>query len=255
MNMLIQNHPFYSKLLDGTKFDQMGRHDKTQIVIKNAIASFIRNHAPEGRDLLEIGGHIGRQTIIYRDQMSHPNSTTLYDWKNFVDPEVSKELTFKQVDLETESFPDDNESFDVIVCNQVFEHLKNIFTPLSECWRKLRPGGLLILSVPNLSALHNCGLLWFGKQPTTLNIGGSHVRGYGIHSMTRFLTGSGHFDLVDLEGIGLHPFTSNRMPGIFKTWCHTPIWAIRKSQSSAPLWDEKRAAEYTTTNFLPDQGE
>ena len=213
----------------------MSRHDKTQIVMKDTIATFVREYARDGKDLLEIGGHLGRQTLIYRDQFVDPRKTVIYDWKNFVAPEVLPEVDFQKVDLETENFPDEPETYDVIVCNQVFEHLKNIFTPLSESWRALRPGGVLILSVPNLSALHNCALLALWKLPTTLYIGGSHVRGYAIKSMTEFLTNSGHFQLADLRGIGLHPFTSAKQIALFRRWCHTPVWALRKTGSSDGL--------------------
>lgn len=42
-----------------------------------------------------------------------------------------------------------DESFDVILCNQVLEHVPQYRTALKELRRALRPGGLLIVGVPN----------------------------------------------------------------------------------------------------------
>jgi 2-polyprenyl-3-methyl-5-hydroxy-6-metoxy-1,4-benzoquinol methylase len=45
------------------------------------------------------------------------------------------------------------ESLDAININQVLEHLKNPAEVLTECWRLLRRGGLLVISVPDLRSL------------------------------------------------------------------------------------------------------
>lgn len=228
----------------------MPRHDRTQLAIKLAIANMIRHHVPRGKDLLEVGGNMGWQTVAYRDQFGRRGScATLYDWKDYRTPEVQREVPFHSIDLETHRFPAGDESFDVVVCNQVFEHLKNIFLPLSEIHRVLRMGGYLIFSVPNLSALHNCILLNLGRQPTTLGISSSHVRGFSIWSTTPFLTMAEGFEKVRLDGFGLHPFYSGRVPGLLKTFCHTPVWLLRKRVPKGPLWHEARRQAPTTTNF------
>ncbi|HIJ83193.1 MAG: Methyltransferase type 11 [Magnetococcales bacterium] len=228
----------------------MPRHDRTQMRIKLGIASLIHNHAAHGKDLLEVGGNIGWQTIAYRDQLIQDGSTaTLYDWKDYRSEPVKPEVWFQQVDLETQPFPAADASFDVVVCNQVFEHLKNIFLPISQIHRVLRPGGFLIFSVPNLSALHNCVLLNLGHQPTTLAISSSHVRGFSIWSTTPFLTMSGGFKKIRLDGYGLHPFYSGRVSGLLKTFCHTPVWLLQKTHPHGPLWLEARQQTPTTTNF------
>ena len=63
--------------------------------------------------------------------------------------------------------PWEDGSVDVVVCNQVLEHLKNIWLPMTEMHRVLRPGGHAVLSVPNLASLHNRVLLALGRQPTS----------------------------------------------------------------------------------------
>jgi SAM-dependent methyltransferase len=44
-------------------------------------------------------------------------------------------------------FPD--ESFDVVVCSEVLEHLLEPQAAVSDAWRVLRPSGLIVVTVPN----------------------------------------------------------------------------------------------------------
>lgn len=52
--------------------------------------------------------------------------------------------------------PFKNNSFDKIVCSEVLEHLQDDLTSLKELKRVLRPGGVLMITVPN----HNYPFLW-----------------------------------------------------------------------------------------------
>jgi len=225
------------------------RHDRTQLLVKAGIADAVSQFAAGGQRLLEIGAYEGWQTVAYRDRMNPTGQATIYDWEDFRSQKVKQETVFFCVDLETDRFPEEGGRYDVVICNQVFEHLKNIYLPLSEILRILRPGGHLFLSVPNLSALHNCMLLALGRQPTTLAVQASHVRGFSIWSMTEFMARNGHFRQVSLQGFGLHPFTSARLPGLLRTYCHTPLWVLQKQESAKPIWSEERARTFTTTKF------
>ena len=54
-------------------------------------------------------------------------------------------------DLDTQELPFETNCFDVVLMNQVFAHLRmNLIRSMREVLRVLRPGGLLILSSPNL---------------------------------------------------------------------------------------------------------
>lgn len=52
-------------------------------------------------------------------------------------------------DLNNTMFPFGDGKFDLVVCKDVFEHLLNPTFALSEIKRVLKPGGLLLLHVPN----------------------------------------------------------------------------------------------------------
>ena len=223
------------------------RHNNTQAAVRQAIADLLVQE--NGNSLLEIGAYTGWQTLAYRDALNPSASATIYDWQDFRFPDVAAQTDFARVDLEYDSFPAPDATFDAVVINQVFEHLKNIFLPLSETARVLKPGGVLLFSVPNLAALHNVALLAFGRQPTTTRLDGSHVRGLAIWDVNRFLTQSGHFETVVLSGYGLHPFTSCRMPSALRSWCHSPVWKLRRCDSSQPDWWARRQDTETSTNF------
>lgn len=46
--------------------------------------------------------------------------------------------------------PSDDESFDSVVSNYVLEHVEDPAAMSAECWRVLRPGGVLVFRTPNL---------------------------------------------------------------------------------------------------------
>src|SRR5205823_11009821 len=136
----------------------------------------LRHARPPG--LLDIGCWDGASTARYGESLG---AAALAGIEVFDGPaRVAEErgIDVARRDLERETFPWPDAAFDVVVANQVFEHLKNIWLPLSEAYRVLKAGGHLVVSVPNLASLHNRVLLAFGRQPTSIHTLGPHVRGY-----------------------------------------------------------------------------
>ncbi len=136
-----------------------------------------------------------------------------------------------EIDLEREPFPWGDESFDVVVANQVFEHLKNIWLPMSEIFRVMRPGGALILSVPNLASLHNRILLAAGGQPTSIRTLGPHVRGYTRREIRKFVTLGDRFEVVRAFGVGFYPLPARWARPFAALWpgaSHTSVIVGRK---------------------------
>lgn len=77
-------------------------------------------------------------------------------------------------------------AYDTAVCVEVLEHVPDPFRAAREIWRVLRPGGVLVLSVPHLSRLHD--------EPH------DYYR-YTRHGVRRLLEQAG-FELVTLEKRG-----------------------------------------------------
>src|SRR4051812_8728831 len=137
----------------------------------------LNRESPSPRSLLDIGCWDGEATQLYRDILRGP----AYGIEVFCEPAASarsRGIEVAQLDLEADVFPWPEASIDVVVCNQVFEHLKNIFLPIAEIARVVRPGGALVFSVPNLAALHNRLMLLLGRQPSSIRVFGPHVRGF-----------------------------------------------------------------------------
>lgn len=59
-------------------------------------------------------------------------------------------------DLNNRPWPWDDNSFDLIVACAVLEHLRiNLIESVNECWRILRPGGMLYLKLPYWNAANS----------------------------------------------------------------------------------------------------
>jgi SAM-dependent methyltransferase len=124
--------------------------------------------------------------------------------------------------IEREVIPLPAESIDVIIANQTFEHLKEVFWVLHEVSRVLKVGGHLLIGVPNLASLHNRLLLAAGLQPTSIKNNSAHVRGY---------TRSDFVKLMCCIPLGIN---SSRGEGVIVIHCHvrwhSPV------QGSSHLW-------------------
>ncbi|MCH9651937.1 MAG: class I SAM-dependent methyltransferase [Deltaproteobacteria bacterium] len=111
-------------------------------------------------------------------------------------------LRVAQCDVETEAVPFADEFFDVVLFHELFEHLRinPVFT-LREVHRVLRPGGLLLLSTPNLRSLRGIRNLVFRNQGHAVSAGVyeqyekleslghmGHVREYTTREVADFLT-------------------------------------------------------------------
>jgi ubiquinone/menaquinone biosynthesis C-methylase UbiE len=159
------------------------------------------------------------------------------------------------LNIEQEVIPLAPESIDVIISNQTFEHLKEVFWVLHEASRVLKVGGHFIVGVPNLASLHNRILLAAGQQPTSLKNNSAHVRGYTrsdlINLLGCFPQG---YQLQSWEGSNFYPLpralarpASRLLPSM--------AWAIfmlfRKSRAySTEFLDYVVSAQLETNFFL-----
>ncbi|MEQ8352009.1 MAG: methyltransferase domain-containing protein [Leptospiraceae bacterium] len=112
----------------------------------------------------------------------------------------------ESVDIEREPWPFADASMDVIICNQVLEHIKEVFWMFSEFSRILKTGGKLILGTPNLASFHNRMLLLFGQHPTAQQSFSAHVRSFTLPDQKTLAEKGGFFRFEKRAGSNFYPF-------------------------------------------------
>ncbi len=110
-------------------------------------------------------------------------------------------LNVKKCDVEKQKFPFKSNSFDFVLFCEIFEHLRiNPIATLQEINRVLKPGGMIMLTTPNLYSLpkrimFNLGMSFnnayseFEKLNKIGHMG--HIREYSTKEVKQFLTNTG----------------------------------------------------------------
>ena len=192
---------FLFKLKKGTESLNYGR---------DIVAAWGAAHCQKVGDqpkLLDVG--LGRGHDLNNIQALTDKSLNLHGIESYAPYIKSAEdrgFTVACIDIERERFPYPDATFDLVVANQVLEHVKEIFFITAEIARILKPQGKFIIGVPNLASLHNRIALLFGQQPTTIEVLGPHVRSYTRASFTRFLETNSYFKVIDFKGANFYPF-------------------------------------------------
>jgi len=127
----------------------------------------------EGRRLLDVGsfpGHLsalaqarGWEVVGLNNAIEGAGS-----WTDFLERCSARKITIRSCEVEREPFPLATASVDAVLFCELFEHLHlNPFHTLKEIFRVLRPGGLLLLTTPNIRRVETLSRLWhgWGAQP------------------------------------------------------------------------------------------
>ena len=212
--------------------------DEVRHVIRSLLEPLAAANGTEAH-LLDVGCWDGVETVRYARLLR----ARAHGIEIFPEPAAEAErrdVDVARIDLETGRFPWADGSMDVVIANQVFEHLKNIWLPMSEMFRVTRDGGWLVISVPNLGSLHNRALMLLGVQPTSIRTFGPHVRGYTAGEFARFVTFEGAYELVGRTGVGFYPLSARLATPLARAWpaaSHTTVLLARKRPGVArPPW-------------------
>ncbi|MGZ4983036.1 MAG: class I SAM-dependent methyltransferase [Chthoniobacterales bacterium] len=131
----------------------------TPSIVRATIAK-IRELSPNLRgDYLDVGS--GNGELIDRVIREFEVKVRACDYRD--DLMTIGDLKVDVVDLNTGSLPYPNESFDLVTCTEVIEHLENFRPTLREISRVLRLGGVFVVSTPNVLNLRSrLRYLFFG---------------------------------------------------------------------------------------------
>ncbi|MEQ9366261.1 MAG: class I SAM-dependent methyltransferase [Leptospirales bacterium] len=144
------------------------------------------------------------------------------------------------LNIERDRFPGPEDSYDVIVANQILEHTKEIFWIFAEVARLLKPGGHFIAGVPNLASFHNRLLLLAGQQPTQIKSMSAHVRGFTKPDMREFAETGGLFRLTAFRGSNFYPLPpilSKPLARIFPTLAWGSFYLLQRTNARGSFLD------------------
>lgn len=137
---------------------------------------------PTSRKLLDVGCGDGILIHFIKNRVSE-----VYGIDN-LSPDLQKAkkrgLITKLVNLDKEKLPFNNNTFDVVTCLDVIEHVKDPSIMLKEIYRVLKKNGVIILSTPNIRfSDHLFALIFKGIFPKT-SISEAEYDGGHIHFFT-----------------------------------------------------------------------
>jgi 2-polyprenyl-3-methyl-5-hydroxy-6-metoxy-1,4-benzoquinol methylase len=207
------------------------------------INQLLKQHAKPGGRLLDVGCWDGEMTLSYGRTTGATHLIGIEGIKEGADQARRKGIEVLEANLESDTWELPAESVDTVVCNQVFEHLKNIFTPFDQIAKALKPGGVFVISVPNLASFHNRVMLFLGMQPSSIRVWGPHIRGYACHEFTNFCRTLGLFELITIRGVGFFPLVpelgGNAIASLWTSASHTPVWVLRRTSVPCQSFHER----------------
>lgn len=137
----------------------------------------------KGKKWLDLGCHDGSFAGILSTRGYSVTGIDVY----VCDPKLRTEQSWEylQCDLNIGRFPIGNNSIDVVSALELIEHIIDTDKFLSEVYRILKPGGLFVLTTPNICMLKNRFRIIAGCYPYGLEYRNimHHVRLYNIHCL------------------------------------------------------------------------
>lgn len=131
--------------------------------------------APSAR-LLDLGCYDGELTMRMAAEIGSHDVTGVEVVPEMADRSRAKGIEVVCTDL-NERLPLPDASFDVVIANQIIEHLHDTDRFVAEIARLLAPGGYAVISTNNLSSLHNIVSLILGQQPPPAHVSSEVILG------------------------------------------------------------------------------
>jgi methionine biosynthesis protein MetW len=209
--------------LEWTSWNDNALHTITKNVIK---------HKPE--TILDIGCGDGKGVIqianCFNVNCSKIHGVDISDASLEV---CRRKFNVIKIDLEKDDLPFRNDSFDLVNCNQVLEHLRNYRQVIKDAIRVTKNGGYILIGIPNLSHLINRILLLFGIQPLCIALDGPHIHAFTHKSFLKLLKSLDRVEIVDFTGTVMYPlpyFLAKIMSKHFVSLTGYTCYLLRKKE-------------------------
>jgi ubiquinone/menaquinone biosynthesis C-methylase UbiE len=172
--------------------------------MQRILAKNLRDYQPE--NMLDVGCGAGDNTSRIAAFLGIPTSRVWgIDYNDDCLLASSKKFKTEKIDLETDTLTVQNKSFDLVICNQVLEHLKNYQNVIDDIIRITRQDGYIVVGIPNLAHLINRIYMLFGRQPMCIDLNGPHVRSFTHRSFLDLLQSYGQTRVIDCTGSTMYP--------------------------------------------------
>lgn len=178
---------------------------------RDCISEFLSgSHNKNFNRVLDIGAGHGDDLLLVKKFNSRAECNGIEIYEPYAEELRKKGIIVHSLNIEYDKYPFDSESLDLVIANQIIEHVKEIYWMFHEISRILKTGSNLIIGVPNLAAFHNRVLLLLGKQPSCIQNNSAHVRGYTRHDLLKLLNTcfEGGYKLKAFRGSNFYPFPS-----------------------------------------------
>jgi 2-polyprenyl-3-methyl-5-hydroxy-6-metoxy-1,4-benzoquinol methylase len=131
------------------------------------VAQQLATALPKGASVLELGAGTGALSLRMAD-MGYRVTATDAVTENF---RALDRATFIQMDLDREFGVEVGELFDAVVAVEIIEHLENPSHVFRQAAQALKPGGLFLITTPNINNPVSCAMfcrfghhLWFNDK-------------------------------------------------------------------------------------------
>jgi len=143
---------------------------KDRVIVQSLLKYGITN-----KKCLDVGPGTGRWLTFLQQQTPSYLATIDISAESL---QRCKHLCHKtqKANIETEPFDFETDTFDVVISFEVLEHLLYSDNYLSEMFRVTKPGGMVLMSTPNIASLISRIRLLFGRLPVAITSDPTHVR-------------------------------------------------------------------------------
>lgn len=183
-------------------------HARRQICRIAADLEIVKKYIPKKSHFLEIGA-IPLMLTLPMKKLGYSFDCVDLNPSRFMETINNFDIKVHKCDIEKEILPFDDNCYEFVILNEVFEHLRinPIFT-ISEIRRVLKPNGILLLSTPNLRSVEGlinlvfrnkgyalCGDIYTEYDKLKKHGHMGHVREYTTREIKEFLQNI-NFDVI-----------------------------------------------------------
>jgi len=122
-----------------------------------------------GRHLKSLGFRLSNANIIGIDQSEKEINALLGEFENHT---CKNKNTYNFIKGDVRSIEIADNSQDLVICSEVLEHVPNFRDVLKECYRMLKPGAVMLISVPSYFPESLCWM--YSKE--YMQTPGGHIR-------------------------------------------------------------------------------